>query len=307
MQDARALLFGSLSKATMPSTTKHCRCRGLRSNEFIVGGGSLGRRLQLAKSWPLRRGISLVKNYTPWHVLASLFAVLLVGCSGYAVLPAAAPLTGIPPADAVVADDFMRADTSPGTLSNASTGQVYTLYSPSSGPSLNLISPVGQLRNDAFIAPEGNTVYAAVVAPQPITRIGMRFQFKPGTGSEVANSVAMAISADDLYVSNMALHFWVSVDGWNLQTRSNDGAFISVCGATFISPLETNGTEYEADVRLLNNTAVVSVAGYTQTCVDPDAAKAIGPYVFWEHSYRLSRTATASAITATWAGLVDGN
>jgi len=246
------------------------------------------------------------KAYRACNIVALALTLFLTACAGDLTLaPSPAPSAGIPPSDALLADNFLRADTSPGILSSAPTGQAYTLYVPSDGAALNLISTVGQIAGDAFVAPEGQTVYATVITSQPIARIGMRFEFASGPGSDVANSVAMAISKDDLYVANMAVHFYVSVDGWNLQTRNNAGAFVAVCGGTFSPPLKTDGTKYDAEVRVISSSAIVSIAGYSETCSDPNAAAAIGPYIFWENAYLRSTTTTVSAISATWAGFAN--
>lgn len=208
-------------------------------------------------------------------------------------------LTALQTSNLTIADDFNRPDTTPGTLGKAKTGQTWGIFDP-----INAYSPYGSISGGKFVSAEGQTVYAITSSNSVINKIGMAVSFVAGGGGVNNNTVALAIpirpqGSDP--VGDMALHFYTSTTSWGVGYQITNGGIVGACTGTLAYPMAVDGSIYNIEVTVADNTALMSIAGQNYSCKDSNFNR-VGKYAFFENFYSSGTSNTVSRIHAVWAG-----
>jgi hypothetical protein len=133
------------------------------------------------------------------------------------------------------ADNFERADTAPGFLGTAPTGQTWQL----TGPGFT----VARIQSGRMVCPNSNVYAFTDFADIPVRLEGkVSFVGTPGTGSEPTHTL---IASPFSSIIQTMLHIATTHVGWFAQVRVAGGSFDFIAGGTYATPLATDGTVYD--------------------------------------------------------------
>lgn len=142
-----------------------------------------------------------------------------------------------------------------------------------------------------------SAVYAARHFDGTIRRLGAEgYWQRINDGSET--SVAMAISASDLLVTDM-VHFAANRSVWDLTVRRGSGGFEPVASGKF-NPTLTLGSKYQFEIQVTANTITAKVPG-TDVTRTLDTSGLIGEHAFWEEFPNDGRAGTVFNFDSVWA------
>ena len=174
-------------------------------------------------------------------------------------------------------DRFSRADEIYNTDGISPTGQIYTTQG-----NLGQMGIVGGLLDVPNLGASGGAYLLSVLPSAPLS---MTTRFKwINNGSGYGDSVVMASSnilPGAAFFPSM-IHFYVTTLNWNIDVVDAGGAFTSIGGASFTTPL-TIGQEYIFGMSIAGNTVTLTIPTISnQTITDSRIGTYAGKYIFYE-------------------------
>ncbi|WP_029430291.1 hypothetical protein [Blastococcus sp. URHD0036] len=131
---------------------------------------------------------------------------------------------------------------------------------------------------------------------RPVTRIGARFGFGPGSAS--GSLALIAFNRTDPPTAHC--HMVFAPDRWIAGIVTEDGV-VEVTTRPYRSAVPQDGSEVEADVRFAGTTAWVTAPDGTVTTLDDPRFTPTGAAACWEF-YKNDPTAADVRLYETWAG-----
>lgn len=182
-------------------------------------------------------------------------------------------------------DDFLRANTSAGSLGTPAMGTAYQML----GINTAATATQTNISGCKWISAPGDIVYATQTLTGNVGAMEMTTSWGAGNSGSDEGVAAMLIgptkTAGSLAV-NLALHFVASRTSWALQTYTASVPTTVVSGA--FSPTLSLDTSYTFRVTISGTQAHYELPGVTDDCYSAAFATNIGKYATWEHFYQSS-------------------
>ncbi len=211
--------------------------------------------------------------------LAVGLLLTLVSCSNYQA-------TELP-----FVDSFDRADTTLGL------GEGWDMRGPYVDAFPLPPATDGFIKGGKYTYSGDSVVYAVRRMDGTVHRMGAQGQWRQ-TGEGSDTTVAMAITSNDLLVSDM-VHFAASRGNWELTVRRAGGAFEPVAKGRFVPVLDL-GVQYRFQLQATDETVTVTVPG-TEVTKKVSTAGLLGDRVFWEEYPNGTPVGTVFDVNAVWA------
>ncbi|GLZ51761.1 hypothetical protein [Actinomycetospora sp. NBRC 106378] len=145
--------------------------------------------------------------------------------------------------------------------------------------------------------PRPGAIYVGQQLAAPVRRLGARFGF--GTGD--AGGALALVAFTDEQPPRANLHLSLTSDRWILGVVA-DGGVDEVARDFYATPVPTDGTPVQGEVRLAGTTAFVAVPdGSVRRVDDPRFGAVAGSIATWEF-FKLTPDSSDVRMYATWAG-----
>ncbi|WP_305281638.1 hypothetical protein [Phenylobacterium sp.] len=182
-------------------------------------------------------------------------------------------------------DDFQRADTSPGELGDAPTGQAWDLRGAYVASFPLPAATDGRLVDNTFQAPGGQVVYAGMDLGETVRRLECDWSWVDDTVGTAFTTLALIISPSPNWIDTM-LHITITNGVCNIQKRVSGGAFVTMnTGKTTISPsLALANTVHTTQIFVIGDRVRVVIDGrYDVTVQDAAIPSIVGRYIVAQH------------------------
>lgn len=197
-------------------------------------------------------------------------------------------------------DDFLRANTSAGSLGTPAMGTTWQML----GPNTAAPAVVTNISGCRYVSAAGDVCYATQTLTGNVTKMGMTVSWVTGNAGSDEGVAAMLIGPTQAAGSlalNLALHLIIHRTSWALQTYTT-GTPTTVASGSFSPTLSLN-TPYTFEVTFGRNTAHYKFPqGFVGDCTSAAFTANAGKYATWEHFYASSSVVDLVRFEAVWAG-----
>ena len=198
----------------------------------------------------------------------------------------------------LMVDFFNRADTSLGNIGTSDSGHDWILQD-----SLSAVPTLTKIDNKRWISAAGNAAYAIWLATRKISRLGARISFATAGGaSEQANFVMGWTEEIQSSLLNDTILLIVTTTTYEVTRRVSAGAYTSITSGTFPTALATDGTTYDVEINVVNDTMWITIGAYSyKTTSDYIKSDTEYRYIFWEHYYGSADTNNLLRVHGVWS------
>lgn len=185
-------------------------------------------------------------------------------------------------------DDFERADTTDGVVTNAPNGTAWDMRGVYAGSYPLPPASYGKIATGRLTCAANQTFYATRTLGRQVYQMNASVSWVAAGGSTALSTVAIIVSKDNKFIDTM-LHIVINRGGSNIQKRINGGSFVTMkqadgsTNASIGSPtLSSGGAIHNITVTIAGNTCKLQIDDRSVTAVDNDILTIVGKYVGWE-------------------------